>query len=86
MWLKKNRILPLKEIIRKTNEKLRGHFNYFGVSENIRMLKRFKHEVENNLIKWLNRRSQKRSFTIEQYQEMIKRYPLEEPKIYFRLY
>lgn len=85
-WLKRNRILPIKDIIRQTNEKLRGHYHYYGVSENMRMLKRYKHEIENNLIKWLNRRSQKRSYTIEEYHEMIKRYPLEEPKIYVRLY
>lgn len=86
IWLKRNRTLPVKEIIRKTNEKLRGHYHYFGVSENMKMIRRYKHEIENNLIKWLNRRSQRKSYTIEQYHEMIKMYPLEEPKIYVSLY
>ena len=85
-WLKQNRNLKAKEIIRKTNEKLRGHYHYFGVSFNMRMLKRYEHEIEKSLVKWLNRRSQKNSYTFDQFKEMMKIYPLEKPKIYVTLF
>ena len=85
-WLKQNRNLKAKEIIRKTNEKLRGHYHYFGVSFNMRMLKRYVYEIEKSLVKWLNRRSQKNSYTFDQFKEMMKIYPLENPKIYVTLF
>ena len=85
-WLKQNRNLKAKEIIRKTNEKLRGHYHYFGVSFNMRMLKRYVYEIEKSLVKWLNRRSQKNSYTFDQFKEMMKIYPLEKPKIYVTLF
>ena len=44
-------------------QKLRGHFNYFGVTDNSQALYRFEREVNILLFKWLNRRSQRRSFT-----------------------
>lgn len=85
-WIKENRNLKAKDIISKTNEKLRGHYHYFGVSFNMRMLKRYQHEIENLLVKWLNRRSQKKSYTYEKFREMVKIYPLEKPKIYVTLF
>ena len=85
-WIKQNRTLKVAEIINKTNEKLRGHYHYFGVSFNMKMLKRYLHEIENLLVKWLNRRSQKKSYTYEQFKEMLKIYPLEKPKIYVTLF
>ena len=85
-WIKENRNLKAKDIISKTNEKLRGHYHYFGVSFNMRMLKRYKHEIENLLVKWLNRRSQKKSYTYEKFREMVKIYPIEKPKIYVTLF
>jgi hypothetical protein len=41
---------------------MRGHFNYFGVTDNSRALYQFERAVHNLLFKWLNRRSQRRSF------------------------
>ena len=40
--------------------KLRGHFNYFGVSDNRQALIHFKDKACKLLFKWLNRRSQRR--------------------------
>ena len=78
--------MKIKELIPKVNEKLRGHYHYYGVSFNMRMLNMYLHEIENLLVKWLNRRSQKKSYNYEQFKEMIKIYPLERPKIYVTLF
>ena len=37
---------------------------------------RFVHRIEMILFKWLNRRSQRRSYTWENFREMRKNYPL----------
>ena len=40
-----------------------GHLQYFGVSGNSRSISSYAHHVKRLLFKWLNRRSQRRSFT-----------------------
>ena len=42
--------------------------------------------VERLLFKWLNRRSQKKSFTWEQFHMMLNDYPLKKPKRYVNLF
>lgn len=67
-------------------QKLRGHFNYFGVSDNSRALYRFERAVQNLLFKWLNRRSQRRSFTLETFRRYLARQPLPKPGRLVSLY
>ncbi|MGB2861895.1 MAG: hypothetical protein WBC05_01090 [Sedimentisphaerales bacterium] len=38
------------------------------------------------VLKWLNRRSQKASFTWEDFEAYLKHYPLPEPRIVHHLY
>jgi len=45
-WCRKNRHLSIKEQQQKLNEKLRGHYAYYGVTANSGALSRFLHEVE----------------------------------------
>lgn len=85
-WLKKNRHLTLKEIIKRINLALTGHYRYYGVSDNIRSLQSFQHEVKRRLFYWLNRRSQKKSYTWERFSRMLQYIPLAQPQIYVELY
>lgn len=66
--------------------KLRGHYQYYGVSGNSRSIGRFADLAEQMVYKWLNRRSQKDSFTWEGFRRYRKRYPLPKPRIVYRLY
>jgi len=86
VWIKDHRRLKLKDIINKTNEKLRGHYQYFGITDNTIMLNRYLYEVSKTLYKWLNKRSDKRSYTSKGFNEMLKVYPLIQPKIYAKAY
>ncbi len=85
-WIKLNRNLPLKEIIRKTNEKLRGYYQYFGITDNYRMISEYYWNVRTLIYKWLNRRSQRKSYTFKQFEKMLETYPLLRPKIYVNIY
>ncbi|MCP5109019.1 MAG: group II intron reverse transcriptase/maturase [bacterium] len=86
-WLmsQKNR-MKLKDIWEKTAQMLTGHYRYYGVNENFRQLNNFYEHVKRLLYKWLNRRSQKKSFTWEKFKKYQERYPLPRPKLYHNLY
>ena len=85
-WLKENKILPLKVLIMKLNQKLSGHYNYYGLTYNVRSLMNFRYNTERLLHKWLNRRSQRRSYTWEQFRMMQTQYSRVKPKRCFNLY
>ena len=66
--------------------KLRGHFQYYGVSGNYMGISYFRHLTIRLIFKWLNRRSQKKSYNWEQFRIYLFRHPLPKPKIYHNLY
>ena len=76
----------LSDIIKRVNQILAGYFHYYGITDNINSIGRFRYEVEKSLFYWLNHRSQKRSYTWEEFREMQKVYPLEPAKIYVSIY
>jgi group II intron reverse transcriptase/maturase len=77
---------PLKNIWRMICAKVKGHIEYFGVSFNSDSIARFVYQVRMIMFKWLNRRSQRRSFTWESYEEYTKRYPLPAARICHKLW
>ena len=84
-WCKDNRHIKVKELIAKTNVKLIGHYRYFGVEDNFRMIKKYYEEVRKIIYKWLNRRSQRKSCTWEIFKQIEKQYPIALPKIYVQI-
>ena len=85
-WLKQSRHLRLKDLTGKLNVKLRGHYQYYGVTDNIDSMKDFLFETQRLLFKWLNRRSQKTSYTWEGFNELLKVFPLARPRIHVNIY
>ncbi len=75
-WCRDNRHLPLSEQQHKLNQKLRGHYAYYGVTGNSDAMKRFHHEVENRWRKWLNRRTGRHSMHWRRFCSLLRRYPL----------
>ena len=80
-WLKKARTLKTKELWETAKAKLRGHYNYYGVTDNLRGISRFGQEVKKLLFKWLNRRGKRGCLTWEKFAEMLGRFPLPKPRI-----
>jgi len=66
--------------------KLRGHFQYYGVSENYDGIMRFYKFTIRMVRKWMNRRSQKRKMSWDNFTEYLEHYPLPKPKIVHRFY
>jgi kynurenine formamidase len=63
--------MKLDRLWQIASAKLQGHFNYFGVLFNSAKLSRFHHLCVGALFKWLNRRSQRRSFTWERFERRL---------------
>lgn len=84
--LKEMRTKHLKQIIEKLNQILTGYYHYYGITDNSRSLTCFRRRVMERLFYWLNRRSEKKSYTWDGFNEMLKRWPLVQPHIYVSIY
>jgi RNA-directed DNA polymerase len=86
-WLRRVRNqVTLAEWWKVFRLKLAGHYRYYGISGNMQALREFYREASKLAYKWINRRSQKKSFTYAQYCKFKKYNPLPEPKIYHLTY
>ena len=87
IWLKQIRnFLPTKEWWKTLKAKLRGHFEYYGVSGNYPSIKRYYTLALRLVHKWLNRRSQKKSMSWSKLYNYLNLYPLPQPKIKHNFY
>lgn len=86
-WLKsiRNKAAP-KEWWNILAAKLRGHYQYYGVSGNYRGIKAFYIHTTRTLLKWLNRRSQRKSMSWNGFYKYLEHYPVPEPKICHNFY
>ena len=81
-WIRNNRNMPLEWLFKKLNEKLRGHYQYYGVTDNIAECKKFYRHTVWFLYKYLNRRSQKRSYNKDTFfNGLLKTFPIVNPRI-----
>jgi len=80
-WLKEARVMKTAELWDAVKAKLRGHYAYYGVTDNIRGIERFKHEVKKLLFKWLNRRGKRGCLSWQKLIKMQELFPLPEPRI-----
>ena len=80
-WLKKARNMKTRQLWEIAKAKLRGHYNYYGVTDNLRGIARFGKQAEKLLFKWLNRRGRKNCLNWARFMEMLKRFPLPKPRI-----
>ncbi len=79
-WLKYNRNkIKLAEIWSQTAAKLRGHYNYYGVHCNRLKLVHYYQAIIGLLFRWLNRRSQKRSYNWDRFAAKLRQEPLPQP-------
>ena len=86
-WIKIHRTMPLEQILKTVNAKLRGHYQYYGVTDNTKEVKNFLTQTKWLLFKWLNRRSQKRRYTLDTFfNGLLRTFPLLEPSIKVSLF
>ena len=86
-WLKaiRNQV-KTKEWWKTLSSKLRGHYQYYGVSENYVGIAQFYKNTVKMVRKWMNRRSQKRKMSWDNFNEYLQHYPLPRPRIVHSFY
>lgn len=85
-WMKRVRHWAIEEQHEILEAKLKGHYNYYGVSGNGNALSSFFYQVRRLWKKWLGRRSQRAYRSWAWYERLLKAYPLPTPRIKVRLY
>jgi hypothetical protein len=84
-WIKHQRSKPLRDWMPSLKRKLTGFRNYFGLPDNSRSLSRLFKHVLHSLYKWLNRRSQRRSYNWNSLKVMLGYFQIEPPRVSKRL-
>jgi group II intron reverse transcriptase/maturase len=69
------------ELVTRLNKSLAGYYNYYAVSDNMPSVRRFRFETIKLLFKWLNRRSQRVSFTWKEFNVFLARVPVVTPRL-----
>ena len=58
-----------------------GHWNYYGLIGNWESLTRYAYQTQRILFKWLNRRSQRKSYSWEAFNRLLQRFQVPPPRI-----
>ena len=77
-WCRDHRHMKVRDQHEALATKLRGHYGYYGITGNARMLERFCREVTRRWHYWLNRRSE-RKWTWARFWRMLEYYALPLP-------
>lgn len=85
-WMWDNMHTPIDTLIKELNPKLRGHYQYYGITDNTQCIKSFHYETIKTLLKVLRRRSQKDKTTWERLNKQLAYNPIVSPKIYVNIY
>ena len=86
MRIKAMRNWEIDLIFAKVNQILTGYYHYYGITDNYRAIARMRDKVQKMLFYWLNRRSQKSSYTWEGFNMLLTQHPLAKPRIYVSVY
>jgi hypothetical protein len=80
-WCRCHRHQPVKVQHAALTSRLRGHYNYFGVSGNSVCLAQVAFFATRAWYKWLRRRGQRGCLTWERFQDLLRDFPLPPPRI-----
>jgi len=80
-WIRGNRCSRVTTMMKALSRKLRGYWNYYGVRGNSESMSCFYYQCLQRLFKWLNRRSQKRSYTWDGFLTMLRNFAIPMPRI-----
>ena len=73
-------------IMDRFKRSLVGYYNYYCITDNTPSVHQFKDKIQYLLFKWLNRRSQRKSFTWDKFNLFLHKYPLPSPRVKVNIY
>ena len=80
-WIRQNRHLPKKKYFGTLRRKLVGHYNYYFIRGNSRSVWAFYEQVKYYVHKWLNRRSQRKSYNWDKFKLVLQWVKIPMPKL-----
>jgi hypothetical protein len=80
-WFQKHSRLPKKILFAKLTRKLLGYHSYYGVTGNYQSLNSFVYQLKGLFFKWLNGRSQRKSYNWKGFKELVKGFEIAKPRI-----
>lgn len=78
VFIKENRSKPLPWLLEQVKKKLRGHRAYFGIQGNSERIHNLTYWTKRLLFKWLNRRSQRKSFNWKEFERILEQFDFSE--------
>jgi group II intron reverse transcriptase/maturase len=85
-WIRLNRHMEQEMFLKTIRAKLRGHYQYYGITDNSKAIGNFYWRTLWLIYRWRNRRSQRRSYTQDQYFNAVKLWKLPTPRICVSVY
>ena len=85
-WMKTNRHKDIHDIVNRLRRSLTGYYNYYCITDNITTVNKFRGVVIKQFFKWMNRRSQRKSFSWDKFQLFLNKFPLPKPKVKVNIY
>jgi group II intron reverse transcriptase/maturase len=85
-WCRWHRHEPVAQQGKQLSAKLRGHYQYYGVTGNAAALQRFWYEVKRGWFKWLNRRNPRATMTWEAFYALPVVRQLAPPRVVHSIY
>ena len=79
-WLRSNLSTPTEQVWQTLNRKLRGHYQYYGVSDNWDYLLSYRDKVIELVSRWISRRSQRSMSKTDFYKQFLPGHPLVRPQ------
>ena len=71
-WARRSRcILTKGEMLRRAKSRVVGHLNYYAITDNSKRCTSYIFHVTRILLKWLNRKSQRKTYTWEGYLQVL---------------
>jgi len=80
-WIRHHRSLRVGQLLPVLRVKYCGYWNYYGVIGNYASLAQFFYRSKRILFKWLNRRSQRKSYDWTGFQDLLDFFGVEGPRI-----
>jgi RNA-directed DNA polymerase len=83
-WCRKNRHRPVLDQHSLLTAKLKGHYAYYGITGNMRHLRKYARQITKMWRKWLARRTRSKRLLWDRFNAFLLRHPLPPAKIIHR--
>ena len=71
-WARKARnVLKKGKMLERAKSRVVGHLNYYAITDNLERCSYYVYRAERTLFKWLNRKSQRKAYTWENFTQAL---------------